>query len=316
MIRWRNRGPVLGLERRWIKATGALVALLGLGTVAALGVELAQLRLRPEPGSEMLVSKPGGGALLICGGGKLPQEVRDQFLALAGGRGARIVVIPTAHRSADGPDAGQALEMWKGRGAESVKLLHTRSRDRANDAEFVRPLVEATGVWIGGGSQSLVTGVYAGTEVERQLKALLDRGGVIGGSSAGAAVMTRVMIESGRREAIVGQGFDLLPGAVIDQHFLRRNRVGRLLGVLAGHPDLIGFGIDEGTALVVRPRDRHLRVIGDSYVVACVPGASTGQPPRFEILKRGDETDLTALRQPDANITSAIDLDEAVLSSH
>ena len=160
--------------------------------------------------------------------------------------------------------------------------LHTRSRDEANDPEFCRPLADATGVWIGGGKQLALTNAYLGTEVERQLKALLDRGGVIGGTSAGAAVMTRVMIASGRTEAVLSRGFDLLPGAVIDQHFLKRNCARRLLGVVASHRDLIGFGIDEGTTLVISPRTGRLRVLGDSYVLACIADGATGGA-RFRI---------------------------------
>ena len=134
-------------------------------------------------------------------------------------------MIPTAHDIADGPSVNTVLDPWKDKGAASVQLFHTRSREQANDAEFVRPLTEATGVWFGGGRQSYLTEAYLGTEVERQLKALLDRGGVIGGTSAGAAVMTRVMITGGRTTADVGQGFDFFPGAVVDQHFLKRNRL-------------------------------------------------------------------------------------------
>ena len=94
-----------------------------------------------------------------------------------------------------GPWTGGA---WPGRA--SVQLLHTRSQDEANDPAFCRPLDEATGVWIGGGTQTRLSESYVDTEVERQLKALLARGGVIGGTSAGAAIMTRVMITGGRAE--------------------------------------------------------------------------------------------------------------------
>jgi len=180
----------------------------------------------------------------------------------------------------------------------SVTMLHTRSPQEANDPAFVKPLREATGVWIGGGDQSLLSKAYVGTEVERQLKALLDRGGVIGGSSAGAAVMTRVMIATGRTKAILGQGFDFLPGAVVDQHFLRRNRMERLLGVLSSHPELVGLGIDEQTALVVDVREHHLSVIGNSYVVACMPDKDSRQFPRLRFLKPGDQTDLANLKTP------------------
>ena len=119
---------------------------------------------------------------------------------------------------------------------------------------------------------------------------------MIGGTSAGAAVMTRVMITRGRTTADVGEGFDFFPGAVVDQHFLKRNRLSRLLSVLTDHPDLIGLGIDERTALVVNVRSRLLNVIGDSYVVACVPGPA-GHPARLEILKPGDEANFSRLKE-------------------
>jgi len=247
------------------------------------------------------------GSLVICGGGGLPEELKERFVQLAGGRKARIVVIPTAHPSADAPDADKDLDVWKALGVASVRLLHTRSREKANDPAFVEPLSHATGVWLGGGDQTRLTEPYLGTEVEKHLKGLLDRGGVIGGISAGAAAMTHIMIASGRTKATEGEGFDFLPGAVIDQHFMMRNRLKRLLDLLARHPGLVGFGIDERTALVVR--GKRLSVIGDSYVMACVPG-SEGRPPRMEVLKRGDYADLRELQ------ASATDADDDVLISN
>jgi cyanophycinase len=139
--------------------------------------------------------------------------------------------------------------------------------------------------------------------------------------------MSGVMIQGGRTEAQVGEGFDFLPGTVIDQHFLMRRRIQRLLGVVRLHPELVGLGIDESTALVVDVKAKRIQVIGKSYVLACVaepPAAPTaisesgGGPnagpaandlpktisARFEILKPGDEADLSALRSlsPDAII--------------
>ncbi len=228
---------------------------------------------------------------MICGGGRLPESVRREFVRLAGGANARIVVVPTASEDADGPAATLAefTEPWKTQGVASAIVLHTRSRARADEPAFARPLEEATGVWFSGGDQSRVTAAYLGTAVERALRAVLDRGGVLGGTSAGAAIMSRVMITGGSDRATVGTGFGFLPGAVVDQHALRRNRVNRLLGVLADHPDLVGVAIDESTALVVR--QGHWQVVGDSYVVACrVPGA--GQPMRIDVFHDGDRGDL------------------------
>jgi cyanophycinase len=308
--------PVLG---RWLGLASRNYRVLlygvlagGVGVVATLGANLTMMAFASPPEKVMTAKPPsGGGALVICGGGGIPESIRDRFLELAGGARARIVIIPTAHQLADSPNAEAVLDPWKEKGVASVQLFHTRSRDAANDAEFVRPLSEATGVWFGGGRQSWLTEAYLGTEVERQLKALLDRGGVIGGTSAGAAVMTRVMIARGRTKADVTEGFDFLPGAVVDQHFLKRNRLGRLLSVLTDHPELIGLGIDERTALVVNVRSHLLNVIGDSYVVACVPGPE-GRPARLEILKPGDEANLANLKDvedPSLAVAPALDLE-------
>jgi cyanophycinase len=299
------------------------VILVGVGVVAALGVDptfletaISNSSSTSTSGSALyghaLIAGParGGGTLVLCGGGGIPEPVRDRFLELAGGPKARIVVIPTANPTADAVPTEAVLGPWKAKSVEWVRVLHTRSHRTANDPSFVQPLTEATGVWLGGGLQSALTDAYLGTAVERQLKALLDRGGVIGGSSAGAAVMTRVMIARGRTKPEVTRGFDLLPGAVVDQHFLRRNRLSRLLSVLSDHPDLIGLGIDERTALVVNLRTRILHVMGDSYVVACVPGPA-GQPPRLAFLKPGDETNLVTLKEaedPSLAIAHPIDL--------
>lgn len=237
------------------------------------------------------------GALVICGGGGLPDAARRKFVELAGGPKARIVVIPTASEDADADVRGPGLaeyyiEPWTKCGAGSVTVLHTRSRSKADDLAFAKPLEDATGVWFGGGDQSRVTEAYLGTAVEKALWTVLDRGGVLGGTSAGAAIMSRVMITGGQEKATVGTGFGFLPGAVVDQHALRRNRVNRLLGVLADHPGISGIAIDEATALVVR-RDRW-QVIGKSYVVLCRP-ATRESPARFDVLNDGDEGKLETL---------------------
>ena len=287
----------------------------GVGALIHTGANLALLANVPDA-SKTLSAPPRmpGGSLVICGGGKMPDPVRERFVELAGGPSARILVIPTAHSYADGPTVNRAIEAWNGQRVEWIKLFHTRSRQQADDPEFVRPLTEATGVWFGGGRQEMLADAYLGTEVERQLMALLARGGVIGGTSAGAAIMSRMMIVSGRSEAKLGQGFDFLPGVVVDQHFLKRWRRPRLLGVVCSHPDLIGLGIDEQTALVVDLRGKRLHVIGNSYVVACVPETSNSKPgeplstsntglttARLEILRPGDEADLSALRTLSTN---------------
>jgi cyanophycinase len=104
--------------------------------------------------------------------------------------------------------------------------------------------------------------------------------------------MTKVMIRGGNPEARIAEGFGFLPGAITDQHFLRRNRVNRLLGALHEHPDLVGFGIDEGTAIIVT--GSKVRAMGRSYVMVLVPQPDN-QPIRVEILEDGEEADLIEL---------------------
>jgi len=226
------------------------------------------------------------GALVIVGGGEMPDGVRDRFMTLAGGKGAKLVVIPTASESADVKAEEEGyLASWRKHGLAGLTLLHTRSREKADDPAFARPIAEATAVWLGGGDQNKLIEAYRGTAVERDFRALLARGGVIGGTSAGAAVMSDVMIRGGSPRADVGRGFGFVSNAVVDQHFLRRSRVNRLIGVVAERPDLIGIGVDEGTAFVLEG-DRW-SVVGRSYVLAFEVDKD-GKPLRFESFGDGD----------------------------
>lgn len=233
------------------------------------------------------------GSLVISGGGMLPQEAREQFLKLAGGKDAKLVVIPTARDDADLANADAGLKTWQADNPNSAVLVHTRSRAEADMEVVYGPLKEATGVWFDGGSQSRIAEVYLGTAVERELLAVLQRGGVIGGTSAGAAIMSRVMIAQGNPVADIKTGLDLLPGCVIDQHFTERNRKPRLLGVLEKHPQQFGMGIDEGTVVIVR--GRNMEIIGSGNVAICL-AKSTDRPVREIVFKGGERTDLTRWR--------------------
>ncbi|MCI0360026.1 MAG: cyanophycinase [Planctomycetaceae bacterium] len=255
----------------------------------------------PQTPSGVQWIDPAGvsGSLVIHGGGELTDAVRDKFFSLAGDKQARIVVIPTASDRADsesgaGFQPASFLEPWNSLGAADVQLLHTRSKTLANDEAFVAPLKAATAVWLGGGDQSNIAQAYLGTAVERELAALLARGGVIGGTSAGAAVQSKTMIAGGRTEPTMGTGFDFLPGAIIDQHFKARNRQGRLRKALADHPGHIGFGIDEATALVVQ--GRRLQVFGNGTVSVFL-AASASRPARELELAPRESHDLTMLRR-------------------
>jgi cyanophycinase len=308
-------GSMPGALRRSISRRLAWsFSVVGLASVAGLGGWLWHLQLVVNSTAAETVQPEPGGTLLICGGGKLPDELRRRFYNRAGGKDARLVVIPGLYVGDDDELSEAFLDPWRRLGARSVQIVSARSPKLANAARFVQAIASATGVWLGGGDQEWLSATYSGTDIEQEIKRLLERGGVVGGSSAGAAVMSPLMIAGGRVDAVEASGLGLLPDSVIDQHFLQRNRLNRLLGVVTAHPDLIGFGIDERTALEVRLRNRRLCVIGDSYVVACVPSAHD-RLARVEILKRGDETSLVALRESDLAISSPRELDEFLSAS-
>ena len=233
------------------------------------------------------------GRLVICGGGRLPEKLPRRFIEFAGGEAARIVVVTTASVYADTDKMEPKLAFWRAQKLASLTVLHTRSRATADEAAFSKPLTEATGVWFVGGNQSWLTETYLGTATERELRGVLARGGVVGGTSAGAAIMSPIMIRRDKPELETCSGFGFLPGTVVDQHFLKRNRQGRLMKVLDSHRDLVGLGIDEGTALVVE--GNHLSVVGDSEVVVC-SSASTDRPAEVHSLSAGAEANLDELR--------------------
>jgi len=193
---------------------------------------------------------------MAAGGGNLGPEIYARFLSLAGGKAAHVVLIPTAGAEEGSHDAWTALEALRAAGATNIEVLHTRMRTVADLDAFTAPLTDATGVWISGGRQYRLIDVYLGTKTQRELAAVLERGGVIGGNSAGASVLASTLIRGGEgTEHVIDpsrpNGFGFLRGVAIDQHLLARGRENDLFGVLRDHPELLGIGLDEGTALVV-----------------------------------------------------------------
>lgn len=275
-----------------------------LGQAAWIAAFVSQMLLVMEPvesrgqSSEIDVPRPAAvfgpekGTLVICGGGILPEALRTKVVELAGGEHARMVVISTASQTADTPDIETYVVWWRQKKLRELTILHTRSRDVADTEAFVEPLTRATGVWFMGGNQAWLIDTYSGTRTEAEMHKLLERGGVISGTSAGAAVMSKRMIRRGSPTPEVGRGFGFLDGAVVDQHFVRRMRQDRLLKVVEQEPSLVGLGIDEGTALLVQ--GRRLSVLGDSEVRVCF-ARTESREPLIESLRSGDKADLSAL---------------------
>lgn len=237
---------------------------------------------------------PSRGALVIVGGGKITSPIREEFIRLAGVAGkSKIVVIPSASIEADDPKKHESfLVGWRNFKPASLVILHTRDRKKADDRDFVKPIQEATAVWFSGGDQNRLIDAYRGTLVEKEFHNLLERGGVIGGTSAGAAIMSDLMIEGGKDAGVkTGPGFGFVKGIVVDQHFANRNRQPRLRHVLSQHPTFSGLGIDEGTAAVIRGGE--IKIFGAG--ATAIDSLKSAYPKRERILKDGGSLPLKEL---------------------
>ncbi|HET6899179.1 MAG TPA: cyanophycinase [Vicinamibacteria bacterium] len=238
---------------------------------------------------------PARGSLVIVGGGLRSDSILKRFLDLAGGPEASLVVIPTAGESDDLADYAGDLRDLADAGARHVKMMHTRDRKTADSDAFIAPLREARGVWFPGGRHWRLADAYLGTRTQAALRDVLARGGVIGGTSAGATILGSFMVRGDTKgnTIMVGdhvEGFGFLKNVTIDQHLLRRNRQFDLIPVIESHPELLGIGLDEDTAIVVRG-DRF-EVLGSGYVAIYDRTRRIDSGGQFYLLAPGDRYDL------------------------
>ncbi len=214
------------------------------------------------------------GHLIVIGGAE--DKIRDRvilsrFVALAGGSAARIAVVATA--SSFAVEVGERYrQVFTDLGAAHVDPILAQARPAANDETFVALVDGATGIFLAGGNQLRLSSTIGGTRLSRAIEERYHAGAVVAGTSAGASALSTHMIAFGasgltpkQRMAQISAGLGLLPGVIIDQHFQQRNRLGRLLALVAQNPSLLGIGIDEDTAGVVTP-DQVLEVIGRGSV--------------------------------------------------
>ncbi|TME84578.1 MAG: cyanophycinase [Chloroflexi bacterium] len=210
------------------------------------------------------------GTVIIIGGAE--DKVRDRviltrFVSLAGGADARIMVISTA--SSLGAEAGERYRgIFRDLNVASIRTLHAVSRSQANDEKSAMVARDATGIFLTGGNQLRLSSTIGGTRLADAILERFRQGAVVAGTSAGASAMSSHMIAFGasgatpkQRMAQIAAGLGVLPGVIVDQHFQQRNRLGRLLSLIAQNPSLLGLGVDEDTAGVVGP-DHVLEVIG------------------------------------------------------
>jgi cyanophycinase len=173
---------------------------------------------------------PPKGSVVVVGGGTLGPDVLNRFIDLAGGPEAPIVLIPTANGIDPEPANLGEENILRKAGMKHITILHTTDRRIANSKEFVAPLQNARGVWIAGGRQWRLVDSYLNTRTVRELRALLPRGGVIGGSSAGANILSSYAVRGARSGNTImmapgyERGFGFLRDVAIDQHLLTRKR--------------------------------------------------------------------------------------------
>jgi cyanophycinase len=252
------------------------------------------------------VRGPEHGALVIVGGGRVGPEILTRFFDLAGGRNAPLVVIPTANGADSYPDDWPGLKMFKDFGATNITVLHTTDRTVADSEAFARPLTTARAVWFPGGRQWRLVDAYLHTRTEREVERVLERGGVVGGSSAGASILSSYMVRGAHENNYVmmapgyEEGFGLIKGVAIDQHMLTRNRQDDLEEVVAKHPDVLGIGLDESTAIVVRGQEFEVTgaskiAIHDGRSVAGERQQRNGK--RYYFMAPGERYDLTKLER-------------------
>ncbi len=253
---------------------------------------------------EAVTTGPEKGSLLIVGGGRWNQDVLEKFMELAGGNEANIVVVPTAGGGKTYDNDFRGAEIFREAGAKKVTVLHTIDRSEADSEAFNTPLKEATAVWFTGGRQWRLVDSYKNTKSEIMFREVLDRGGVIGGSSAGATIQGSYLArgDTKNNQVMMGdheEGFGYVSNIAIDQHVIARNRHFDMFNILEKRPELLGISIDEGTGVVVQ--GDNFEVIGASYVIIydgnfwSREGSDLKMLPQeqlFYFLKRGDKYNL------------------------
>ncbi len=256
------------------------------------------------------------GTLVIVGGGGMPRNLMSQIVDMAGGpEKAKMVYVPCAEQE-DVGETQRTVDAWKRMGVKHATFIHTKDRNKANsDEDFLAPLKDATGIWFGGGRQWNFADSYYGTKAHQLMKDVLKRGGVIGGSSAGASIQARYLARAtpiGNFQ-IMAPGYErgglgFISGVAIDQHFSQRGRQKDMTKLMAKHPQLLGIGLDEATAIIVKKSkakvvgrgrahfyDRNQPVYPDRPDYVALPAGS-----EYELSERKVLIDTSKLKSEDS----------------
>ena len=272
---------------------------------------------------------PQNGTLVIVGGGDREYLVFDHFVELAGGRKAKIVVVPTASSSDVAYDftANKAARHAREElGMPNVTIVHTHSRVKADSEEFVKPIRNADAVWFSGGRQWRLVDSYIGTRTEKEFRNVLTRGGVIGGSSAGASIQGSFLVrgDTSGSGVLIGDhqvGFGYIKDCAIDQHIVPRKRQRDLIEILTDPDDrmlpyidrhaLLGIGIDEATGIVVRRNEFVVVGKDDGVVLVHDPLSWKRGKNEYLTLRKSAKYDLLNRRVIDLGVVSRIPLKES-----
>jgi cyanophycinase len=215
----------------------------------------------------VLAADPTPGPLVVVGGGGTGPAITSKALELAGGPNAKALIVPQATTS---PKSGlESAKMWLERGAREVAVL-----DVADPAAARKAIAAADLIWMPGGDQNLLTAALQKADLVAAIRDRHRKGATVGGTSAGAAVQSGVMITGDaplntirRGATVTADGLDVWPGVIVDQHFTRRQRFNRLLAAVLDRPQLVGVGIDEGTAAVVTGSKFEVIGVGQVLVI-------------------------------------------------
>jgi len=213
---------------------------------------------------------PASGTLMVIGGAA-SDIFYAKFMELVGGADAPIVIIPTAitSDSLTAEDLDRFKNSFIEKGFTQVTVLHTRDREVANSKDFVKPIKNAAGIWFSGGRQWRHADSYLDTRTHKAFFELLERGGVIAGSSAGATIQGSYLArgDTQKNTIMMGdheEGLGFITNVAIDQHLFARNRQFDMFEILENRPDLLGIGLDEDTGIIVQ--GNQFTVFGNSYV--------------------------------------------------
>ncbi|MBV6512258.1 MAG: cyanophycinase [Ignavibacteriales bacterium] len=226
-----------------------------------------------------LVSSQTKGSLVIIGGGDRPDYVMEKIMQLAGGKKAKLVIIPNA--SGEPVETAEYQKKGLNRlGYENISYIYGKQAE-LDTPENLAKLDGVTGIFFSGGDQSVLTRDLLGTKFLARIKEIYRQGGVISGTSAGAAVMSKIMLTGDEKKnkdsssafitiekgnVDTKEGFGFLENVIVDQHFIKRKRHNRLMSLMYENPKLLGIAIDEATAIVVTGGDKF-EVLGESQVM-------------------------------------------------